>query len=52
MTSISDMIQNNFTHQEIHEIFSNGVSGAEMLFVLVERVYLFAFLTMTGALRC
>lgn len=38
MTSIYDMVQNHFTHQEIHEISSKGISGAEILFILVERV--------------
>lgn len=40
VTSISDMVQNNFTHQEVHEISSKGVSGAEVLCILVDRAFI------------
>jgi hypothetical protein len=40
MTSISDRVQNNCTHQEIHEISSKGIPEAEIVFLLVDRVFI------------
>lgn len=34
------MVQSNFTHQEVHEISSKGVSGAEVLRILVDRAFI------------
>lgn len=51
MTPIYDMVRNHFTHQEIHEISSKGISGAEILFILVERV-LIGLADHDGAIQC
>lgn len=48
MTSIYDMARNRFTH---HEISSKGISGAEILFILVERV-LIGLTDHDGAIQC
>lgn len=45
------MVRNHFTHQEIHEISSKGISGAEILFILVERV-LIGLADHDGAIQC